>query len=348
MAEHPVYVVAQFRIHDRPRYLRYVRRFAEVLAAHGGALLAADERPEVVEGDTDLDKVVILRFDSEHRFRAWAESPQYREISADRVAATHGVVLLAHGVPAPQAPRYDEIGTRYAHLRREDPAIRDRVHAALGEARSVLNVGAGAGSYEPADRHVIAIEPSAVMAAQRNPQRAPAIRGTAEELPLFDGSVDAAMAVLSVHHWHSPERGVRELRRVARGPVVLVTLDPRVSERMWLLRDYLPEVAALDRRIFPLPEQLAGWLGGARVEPMPLARDTPDWMLVACWAHPERMLDPEARQVTSGFARMPDDVVTRVVTDLGRDLADGTWARRNAHLRDLAELDVGLRLVIAP
>src|SRR4051795_5239893 len=139
-----------------------------------------------------------------------------------------------------------------------------------------VNVGAGAGSYEPRDRHVVAVEPSDVMAAQRPPGLAPALRATAGALPLRDGAVDAAMAILTLHHWDAErERGVRELRRVARGPVVLLTYDPEVSARMWLVADYLVEVAALDREIFPTMAQLAGWLGGAvEVQAVPIARDT--------------------------------------------------------------------------
>ncbi len=245
--------------------------------------------------------------------------------------------------------RYDAIGRGYASTRREDPRFRDRIHAALGDARSVVNVGAGAGSYEPADRYVVAIEPSDVMAAQRPPSLPPAIRATAGSLPLRDASVDAAMTVLSLHHWDDErERGVRELRRVARGPVVIVTYDARVSASMWLLHEYLPEVAALDLEIFPPPEVLREWLGGTvEIEPLPIPRDTPDWMLGSFWAHPERVLDPDARAATSGFARMPPAVVDRVVHELSRDLADGAWDRRHGALRALAAYDVGLRLLVA-
>src|SRR4051794_15648604 len=176
--------------------------------------------------------------------------------------------------------RYDRIGGGYALTRREDPRIAAAIVRALGDARSVVNVGAGAGSYEPTDRHVVAIEPSDVMAAQRPPELAPAIRATAGELPLRDGSVDAAMAVLTVHHWDAErERGVRELRRVARGPVVVLTYDAQVSRRVWLAADYWPELAELDSRIFPPPQQIVQWLGGGRVETVPIPRDTPDWTL---------------------------------------------------------------------
>jgi SAM-dependent methyltransferase len=243
--------------------------------------------------------------------------------------------------------RYDAIGFGYAATRREDPKIAARIHAALGKARSVVNVGAGTGSYEPRDRDVIPIEPSEVMAAQRPPELAPAIRAGAYPLPLPDGSVDAAMAVLTVHHWDQyRERGVRELRRVARGPVVILTYDPQVSAHMWLMADYMPELVELDLRIFPAPEQLAGWLGaGTKVEKVPVARDTPDWTLASFWAHPERVLDARARAGTSGFARMPFAVVDRVVDSVKRDLRDGTWAARHGHLRELSEYDAGLRLL---
>ncbi len=245
--------------------------------------------------------------------------------------------------------RYDTIGQGYSQTRREDPHFRALIHAALGDARTVVNVGAGTGAYEPPNRHVMAIEPSDVMAAQRPRQLAPAIRASACSVPLRDCSVDAAMAILSVHHWDEErERGVREMRRVARGPVVILTYDPVVSGRMWLMADYLLEVASMDLRIFPPPEQLAEWLGGeVRIEKVPIPRDTPDWQLGSFWAHPERVLDAHARAATSGFARMPTNVINRVVSDVSRDLASGEWDQRYGHLRELEALDVGLRLVVA-
>lgn len=246
------------------------------------------------------------------------------------------------------APRYDRIGAAYARTRQEDARLSGRIAAALGNARTVVNVGAGAGSYEPRDRHVIAIEPSDVMAAQRPRELAPAVRATAGALPLRDGSVDAAMAILSVHHWDAEqESGVRELRRVARGPVVILTCDPQVSGAMWLMADYLPEVGELDRRIFPACAQLAEWLGGrTQVEVLPVPADTCDWTLMSFWAHPERVLDEGARNATSGFARMDPAVVARVVAAVRRDLDDGTWDARHGHLRQLAEYDAGMRLLI--
>jgi SAM-dependent methyltransferase len=210
-------------------------------------------------------------------------------------------------------------------------------------------VGAGAGSYEPADRHVIAIEPSDVMAAQRPSGRVPAIRAFAGDLPLRDDSVAAAMSVLSLHHWdETQERGVRELRRVARGPVVLLTFDARISRQMWLVADYLPEVSELDARIFPNPELLAEWLGGdSEIVTLPVRRDTPDWTFGSFWAHPERVLDANARAATSGFSRMDATAVERVDCALRADLASGRWDERHGHLRTLEAYDAGMRLVVS-
>jgi SAM-dependent methyltransferase len=246
--------------------------------------------------------------------------------------------------------RYDTIGETYRNTRQEDPAIRKRIQQALGASRTGANVGAGTGSYEPLDRHVIAIEPSDTMAMQRPHTHAPAIRGSSGSLPLRDGSVDAAMTILSLHHWDADqERGVRELRRVARGPVIILTYDPRVCREMWLMKDYFPEVAELDSRTFPVPERIVEWLGqAASVSPVLISRDTPDWHLGSFWAHPERVLDADARAGTSGFARATPEVVDRVVANVSRDLADGTWDRRHGHLRGLSEYDGGLRLIRAP
>ena len=152
-----------------------------------------------------------------------------------------------------------------------------------------------------------------------------------------------------MHHWDDQqERGVRELRRVARGPVAILTIDAEVSGRMWLMADYLPEVAALDHRIMPPIDVIAGWLGGTvGTEIVEIPRDTPDWTLMSFWAHPERVLDPVARASTSGFARMPDEVVERVVREVGEDLSTGAWDRRHGHLRELDAFDAGLRLVVS-
>jgi SAM-dependent methyltransferase len=248
-----------------------------------------------------------------------------------------------------QVARYDQIGGGYSLTRREDPSISLAIRNALGDALSVVNVGAGTGSYEPDDRYVIAVEPSDVMAAQRPPTIPPAVRASAADLPLRDNSADAAMAVLTIHHWDDElERGIQEMRRVARDTVVILTSDPLVSREMWLVADYLPEVAELDQRTFPSPQLLVSWLGGrTRIEVVPIRRDTPDWMLGSFWAHPERVLDERARSATSGFARMDPSVVQRVVRDVRRDLESGVWDERHGHLRKLDAFDAGLRLIVS-
>jgi SAM-dependent methyltransferase len=246
-----------------------------------------------------------------------------------------------------QGQRYNSIGHGYARFRREDERFCQRILGRLGDAKTVANIGAGTGLYEPRDRLVLAFEPSDVMIAQRPSACSPAVRATAGNLPLGDRSVDAAMAILTLHHWdEEQERGTRELRRVSRGRVVIVTFDPRVSSRMWLTAEYLPELAAMELEKFPLPEQLAEWLGGqVTVETILIPRDTPDWTLASYWAHPERVFDVEARAATSGFARMPAPVIDRMVNALRQDLADGSWDDRHGHLRHLSEYDAGLRLV---
>ena len=171
---------------------------------------------------------------------------------------------------------------------------------------------------------------------------------SADCLPLRSGAVDAAMSVLSVHHWdHGQERGIREMRRVATGPVVILTCDPKVSSAMWLMADYLPEVAELDRRVFPDLKRLSTWLGGqTRVEIVPVPHDCCDWMLMSFWAHPERVLDASSRNATSGFARMASSIVDRVTAAVRRDLEQGVWDARYGNLRNLDAFDAGLRLVV--
>jgi hypothetical protein len=159
------------------------------------------------------------------------------------------------------------------------------------------------------------------------------------------------MAVLTLHHWdNNQERGVREMRRVARGPVVLITYDATVSNRMWLMADYLEEVAELDARIFPPPATVVEWLGGSEhavVSPLLIPRHCRDQMLGAFWAHPEWVLDAAIRDATSGFARQTPTVVARVVANVARDLESGAWDTRYGHLRQLDEFDAGLRLIVA-
>jgi SAM-dependent methyltransferase len=241
---------------------------------------------------------------------------------------------------------YDTIGRGYARERRSDPRIAARLTAALGDAQSVLNVGAGAGSYEPPDRRVIAVEPSAVMLAQRPSGAASAVQARAEALPFPDSAFDATMAVLTLHHWADRARGLAECARVARRRFVLLTWDP-AADAFWLLRDYLPEFVEADREVFPTLAAYAEAFGpNARVEvaPVPIPRDCVDGFLGAYWARPEAYLDAAVRAGISLFA------LPGTETGLARlraDLATGAWHARHGHLLELDALDLGYRLVVA-
>jgi SAM-dependent methyltransferase len=234
----------------------------------------------------------------------------------------------------------------YTAVRREDPRLAARIHAALGDARSVVNVGAGAGAYEPAPLEVTAVEPSEVMRSQRPRGAAPAVDARAEALPFADGAFDAAMAVLSEHHWDDHDRGLAELRRVARRRVVLFTWEPRSLHDAWLVRDYLPGFARLVPEGYALEQTLAR-LGGGRIEPVPIPHDCRDGFLHAYWRRPEAYLDASVRAGISVFRLLEADEVERAVTRLAADLDSGAWQRRNAGLLDLDELDLGYRLVVA-
>lgn len=253
--------------------------------------------------------------------------------------------------PVPARPGrgidYERHSVGYARQRRADPRIAALIDAALGDARTVVNVGAGAGSYEPPDRHVIAIEPAAAMRAQRPPLLAPAIAAHAEALPLDDGSVDAAMAVVTIHHWQDPAAGLRELRRVARGPVVVLTVDPDALDRLWLT-EYLPETLADDRARFPPIDAVAQALGGATATPVAIPHGCTDGFLEAFYHRPEAFLDPAVRAAQSIWPRLPPGAEERAVAALRRDLISGAWDDRWGFLRDAPAFDGAFRLVVAP
>lgn len=244
----------------------------------------------------------------------------------------------------PHAQLYDSIGATYTATRTTEPRIAAQIWAALADARTVVNVGAGTGSYEPPDRQVVAVEPSATMRAQRSPDAAPCLAATAEELPFEDKSFDAAMAIATVHHWRDPIAGLRELQRVARR-VVVFTYDFDVLSRFWLTRDYLPELADLLRGR-PSLENQARELD-ARIEAVPIPWDCVDGFYEAYWRRPEAYLDQAVRRGMSTWARLGPDVEQRAVRSLRDDLACGTWTERNRELVDLEAADLGLRLLIA-
>ena len=241
---------------------------------------------------------------------------------------------------------YDTIGATYTVTRRTEPRIAARVWAALGDARTVLNVGAGTGSYEPSGRDVIAVEPSAVMRAQRPAGAAPCVAATAESLPFGDQSFDAAMAFSTVHHWPDPIAGLRELRRVARRVVVFThdASDAAWCRRFWLTRDYLPEVAGMVAGR-PSLDDLAGAIG-ASVEPVPVPWDCADGLFEAHWRRPGAYLDDQVRRGVSVWARVGPGAEQRAVRSLRDDLASGRWAERNRDLIALDEAELGLRLLV--
>jgi SAM-dependent methyltransferase len=245
-------------------------------------------------------------------------------------------------MPGPQL--YDTIGATYTVTRRTEPRIAAQVWAALGDARTVLNVGAGTGSYEPADREVTAVEPSAVMRAQRPADAAPCVAASAESLPFEDQSFDAAMAFATIHHWRDPIAGLREMRRVARR-VVVFTYDHRDPGLFWLNRDYLPEFAGLLTGR-PALSELARAIG-ARTEPVLIPWDCADGFYEAYWRRPQAYLEEDVRRGISIFARVGADAERRAVRSLRADLSSGRWAERNRDLVDLEAAELGLRLLIA-
>ncbi len=238
---------------------------------------------------------------------------------------------------------YDQIGIDYSNLRRPDPRIGAYIHAALGDAQTVLNVGAGAGSYEPEDRQVVAVEPSAEMIAQRAEWAAPAIQGTADSLPFPDKSFDASMAILTIHHWPDKAAGLTEMRRVTRGPIVLLTFDP--AHRGCWLTDYLPQLVELDERQMPQLPDYARWLGPVSTSPVPVPHDCTDGFLYAYWRRPRAYLDPVIRKGMSSFWKIEGS--DQALQLLQADMDNGEWQRRYGALMEMDNLDVGYRLVVA-
>jgi SAM-dependent methyltransferase len=242
-------------------------------------------------------------------------------------------------------PRYDTIGTTYTATRRPDPRVEAQIRAALGGARRILNVGAGAGSYESAGPVVAALEPSPVMLAQRPPGAAPAARGVAEHLPFRDDAFDAALAIFTIHHWTDWRAGLAEVQRVARR-VVILTWDPEDYE-WWLVSEYLPETATDEQFAGPTLPALDHALGGTRVETVMIPADCQDGFYAAYWARPEAYLDPTVRAGISCCSLLDQTLVDERITQLAEDLETGTWDRRHPGLRDQPSQDVGYRLVIS-
>ena len=255
--------------------------------------------------------------------------------------------IRAHADGSAGDADYGRIGAEYARYRRPEPSIAARIVAALGDARTVLNVGAGAGSYEPVDKLVTAVEPSESMRAQRRAELPIAIDATAESLPFADDSFDAVMTTFSVHQWSDLERGLAELRRVSRGPVVILSCDPGALERFWLA-GYAPAVIATEARRYPSISRLAAGLGGVvEVDVVPIPLDCADGFGEAYYGRPEALLDPGARRANSAWSFVDAATAEGYVARLAADLASGEWDRRFGTLRTQPEFDGSLRLIIA-
>ncbi len=239
---------------------------------------------------------------------------------------------------------YDQIGEGYHNLRKPDPRIARNIIHALGEAETLVNVGAGAGSYEPSGRSVVAVEPSLTMIRQRRPGLGSVVQASAVDLPFRDGAFAAALAVLTVHHWPDRPRGLHELARVASDRVVIVTWDPATSG-FWLIDDYFPEIGEIDREILPPMDEFRQALGPIDVRHLLVPHDCSDGFLGAYWRRPHAYLDPKVRSAISTFSKIHD--VESGLERLRRDLEDDTWRQKYGHLLGQSDLDLGYRLIIA-
>lgn len=242
---------------------------------------------------------------------------------------------------------YSAIAADYANVRRPDPRIGAQLAAALGDARTVINMGAGTGSYEPTDRHVVAVEPAAEMRARRDLALPPAIDATADALPFDDDAFDAALAVFTIHHWPDLERGLAEVRRVTHGPVVIMTADPEALADLWLA-EYAPEFHQTERARYPDLARIAAALGGSLdIRPLRIPLDCTDGFADAFYGRPEAMLDAAVRNAQSAWSFVDAEAQSRFTERLRADLDSGAWDERHGHLRTQPELEASIRILIA-
>jgi SAM-dependent methyltransferase len=241
---------------------------------------------------------------------------------------------------------YDKSGSGYSRYRKADPEIEKLIHSSLGDAKTVLNAGAGTGSYEPHDRYVIPVEPSETMRRQRPTGSAPVLNCLAEELPFDDNSFDASMAVLTIHHWPNILRGIQEIRRVAKGPVVIVTFDMDNASEYWLY-NYAPGIVEADKKRFPSINFILNALGGkSEVSQIPVPADCKDFFQEGLYARPEAFLVDEIRKTQSGWSFLPAGEEQKAVQKLKKELESGEWDKKYGHFRTMPHLLCALRLIV--
>jgi SAM-dependent methyltransferase len=243
----------------------------------------------------------------------------------------------------PKILDYDRIGISYPSYRQPDPRLAKAILAALGDSQQIINVGAGTGSYEPSDRSVIAVEPSREMIQQRGSRKATAVIASAEQLPFIDQSFDAALAILTIHHWLDWPAGLREMWRVTRDRIVILTWDSTHSG-FWLVQDYFPDILECDRKLFPTISEIESVLGKSNIQIVPIPHDCTDGFLGAYWRRPSVYLNAEARLSISSFSRIAH--IEPRLDRLQSDIESGVWAAKNAAILELKQLDIGYRLVI--
>jgi SAM-dependent methyltransferase len=239
---------------------------------------------------------------------------------------------------------YDEIGCTYAGRRKSDPRIATAIECALSGCESILNVGAGTGSYEPRSQFTVAVEPSSIMMAQRPAAAASVVHACAEALPFSDDSFDAVLGVLTIHHWKDRVRGLAECNRVARAKIVFLTIDMEACARFWLF-DYFPALLRTDRRIFPSIARFRTAFGSVESIVVPIPEDCCDGFLAAYWKRPGAYLDPIVRNSISTFSKIGN--VDSQLKQLENDISSGEWDQRYSSLQNLSAIDLGYRIVIA-
>jgi SAM-dependent methyltransferase len=243
---------------------------------------------------------------------------------------------------------YDKLGQKYAGYRQTDPGIAAYVNKALGNAKTVLNVGAGAGSYEPTDRYVVAVEPSLIMRQQRLiNNKFPAINAKGDNLPFDDNSFDATMAMVTIHHWPDMDKGLKELRRVTKEQVIIMTFDPAALDKFWNVH-YFPELIEVEKARYPTIEFIRNSLGGnCEVVEVPIPFDCVDGFQEAFYGRPEAFLEKEVRLSQSAWGFLGDDVQERIVKSLEDDLKSGEWDKKYGHYRTQPTFTCALRLIIS-